>query len=76
MDVLYKCQCSATEFSVHVRARTENEDVADWMAELTRALTHDHRRRSPFCMSTKMDYVLVPLPENAPFLGGTPKLDS
>lgn len=76
--VSYRCRCTpqGVDAQFDVRARLEGEDVADWMDVMTTALGVDHARRSPWCNSTKTEYVKIPLPENAPFIGAAPKLDS
>lgn len=76
LNVPFKCRCMDAEGSVDVRYRQEGEDVADWMAVLQLAIGEDHRRRSPWCRSTTMEYAKIPAPDNAPFIGGRPKLDS
>lgn len=71
--VRYKCRCMTEEASVDVRYRGEHEDVKDWIVVvMSAALIEDHKRRSPLCRSTTMEYVKVPMPENSPMLGGRP----
>lgn len=76
MKILYKCACMPAEAEVEVAERRENEDILDWMHHVQMAIGVDHRKRSPICMATTMEHCKIPVPENAPFLGGKPKLDS
>jgi hypothetical protein len=73
----YKCRCMAQQVAVDVQERTEDQDVVDWVENTVgHAIGADHRARSPFCMATVMEFAKIPAPENAPFIGGAPKLDS
>lgn len=60
------------EGSFEVRHRHFNEDVLDWMEVMERALSADHRARSPLCRAVKTEYVKIPVPENAPGIGSKP----
>lgn len=75
--IRYKCRCLPAEASFEIPAREADEDIADWMRErVGPALHRDHLRRSPDCRATATEYVKIPAPENAPFLGAAPRLDS
>lgn len=77
MRVLYRCKCMDGEAGVEVRNRIEGEDVVYWVEQVVgAAVGADHRSRSPMCPSSTMEYVKIPAPENAPFIGGKPRLDS
>lgn len=75
--IRYKCACMAEEATVQVRERQEGTDIVDWVeGVMGLALAADHKRRSPDCRRPRTEYVKIPAPENAPFIGGSPKLDS
>lgn len=70
MQVLYKCACMAAEASVEVPERKALEDVVYWVEQVAgRAISDDHRRRSPTCSRVKMEYAKIPLEEGAPGVG-------
>lgn len=72
IEVRYRCHCMDAEVTVRVRARTEGEDIIDWMRMVQVNVGADHSFRSPRCTATNMIYLKVPAPENAPFIGGKP----
>lgn len=76
MDILYKCTCMTAEVSVAVPDRQKDEDIRDWMLKVGIAISADHQIRNPICGATSMEYAKIPMPENAPFIGGKPKMDS
>jgi hypothetical protein len=49
MQIIYKCDCMATEVRVEMRERGDNEDIVAWVIEAKQALKLDHARRSPSC---------------------------
>lgn len=77
MKIIYKCRCMATEAHVEVRDRREDEDILEWMESAVQpTLGAYHIRTSPWCRSTVSEYVKIPMPENSPFIGGKPRMDS
>lgn len=77
LTIRYKCRCLPAEATFEARARAPDEDIADWMRGVIQpGLYRDHLRRSPDCAAVKTEYVKIPAPENAPFLGASPRLDS
>lgn len=75
--VSYKCTCMQDEGSFLVRDRTAVENAVEWVeGPMAKALGADHRRRSPTCTASKVEYVKIPMPENAPYLGGAPVLNA
>jgi hypothetical protein len=63
--------------SFSVRARKAEEDVVAWMENcVLPALGQHHMGRSPFCRANAVEYLKIPAPENAPFIGGKPVLHS
>ena len=59
-----------------VPIRSAGEDISEWMNKVRIAITEDHHKRNALCIQTKMEYVKIPVPENAPYLGAEPKLNS
>lgn len=75
IEVRYKCLCMAEEAVVCLPYRSDDEDVVTWVRETVGWLiSSDHARRSPSCMQTCVEYVKIPMPENAPYIGGRPEL--
>jgi len=75
--IKYRCACMVAEAEFDVRERREDEDQGDWMdACILPAMIAAHGLQSPLCREDKVEYVKIPVPENAPFLGAAPKLDS
>lgn len=73
----YKCACLQDEATFQVRDRRDGEDVVAWVqGPLTAALAADHHARSPSCRAGATEYVKIPAPENADYLGGPVRLDS
>lgn len=67
----------SAEALVEVEPRTEDQDVVLWVeCFVAAAISADHTARSPGCISKTMTYVKIPVPENVPFVGGTPRLHS
>ena len=77
IEIRWKCRCLLKEASLRIEARTAGQGVVEWMDEVVRPLlTTAHQRRSPMCSSDRLTYLKIPTPDNAPFLGAQPKLDS
>ena len=73
LEVHYKCQCMAAEACVRIPYRAEDRDVVEWMEDdVISAVSADHAARSPLCRATAVEYLKVPIPENAPHVGGKP----
>jgi hypothetical protein len=77
MLIPYKCRCMKDEVTIECRDRAEGEGIVEWLEGPAAAtISADHERRSPLCASRVMEYVKIPISENAPFLAGKPRLDS
>lgn len=77
IQIPYKCRCMTEEATVSVPARRADVDIVTWVQlTVVGAVTVDHRRRSPLCRSTTMEFIKIPAPENAPHIGGEPRLDA
>jgi hypothetical protein len=67
IEIHYKCHCMPSEVSLLVRERTAEESVVEWMESVARpALGVDHATRSPLCMSSKMEYLKIPVDDDTP----------
>lgn len=72
----YKCCCFAEEVSVSIPPRRADEKVEEWMSLCVQpALYLDHRVRSPLCKESTVEYLKIPMPENAEFIGAQPKVN-
>lgn len=73
MHVRYKCICMAEEATVQVRYRHDDEDVVHWIEQVVgRAIGEHHAAVSPLCRATTTQYIKLPLPAAAPYVGGKP----
>lgn len=67
IELRYKCYCSPEERVLAVREREPGEDIRRWMKQIAvPQLTADHRKRSPLCQSAAMEYMKIPMDEDAP----------
>lgn len=67
IELRYKCHCMPSEVDLMVRERTASEGVVEWMESVARpALTDDHQRRSPLCMSNAVEYLKIPFDNDVP----------
>lgn len=58
MNVSYKCTCMAKEVTVAVPDRPDEQDIVDWVGvTAANALGEDHRKRSPHCPATKVEFM-------------------
>lgn len=71
--VRYKCGCMPEEAAFEMPARRFNEDIADFMDRMKKWLGEDHSLRSPFCRSSKTEYVKLPVPEDGRGIGSSPQ---
>ena len=63
----------AAEACVRIPYRDGSRDVVEWMeGEVGGAIARNHAARSPLCLATAMEYCKIPVPENAPHIGGKP----
>lgn len=77
MKVTYKCVCMTAEAEIEVTSRPADADVVLWVeAAVAGAIAVDHSARSPRCMATAMEYVKIPVDEDAPGIGVKPPLAS
>lgn len=76
IKVVYKCACMNKEASVDVPFRRADEDIHAWFENcVQQAIFLDHRKRSPLCRATATEYVKIPAPESAPFIGAKPQVN-
>lgn len=61
IDVVYKCHCMSKEATLPIAARNRNEDILDFMGRIGVAIGNDHRKRSPLCKATHMEYAKIPI---------------
>ncbi len=61
-EVIYKCRCMKEEAKLEIPARRDDEEIGSWMNILQAALTVDHRKRSPLCVRTAMEYAKIYVP--------------
>lgn len=72
ISVVYTCGlCDVTDATVQLPARDSEQDLLEWMNQLTAAIQADHLRRSPGCFARKIRHVKIPI-ANAEWVGGPP----
>jgi hypothetical protein len=71
--IRYKCSCMQDEAAFDMPARRFNEDTIDFMGRVTKWLSDVHSQRSPFCRTSKCEYVKIPVPEDGRPIGSSPK---
>lgn len=69
-EIEYKCSCMSAAASIHVVPRDQAEDIREFMTRVQAALGADHRRRSPFCAATTVEYAKIPV--DGDLIGGAP----
>jgi hypothetical protein len=57
------------EVTLHMPARSMQEDVIDFVERMQRDIGVDHRKRSPLCMATKLEYAKIPLDKDVDRVG-------
>jgi hypothetical protein len=71
--VHYKCACMKAEAEVLAPARAPDESVTFWVEQTVGwAVSTHHMRNSPHCPLRVMDYVKIPVPDAAPYVGAPP----
>lgn len=60
IEIHYKCHCLKQEATVWVKPRGDTEDIRLFMDRAARAISEDHRGRSPLCQSATMEYAKIP----------------
>lgn len=72
LDVSYWClTCGIVQAVVPVRYREAGEDVAAWMKDVVIVeLSKDHAQRSPWCRTTTLSSIKIPMPAGTTFIGG------
>jgi hypothetical protein len=64
------------EQTFYVLDRSPDESILHWMELVVRpALNMDHKNKSPFCIRGAVEYLKIPFPEGANFLGEKPKMN-
>jgi len=72
IECKYSCfQCGVYRQSVIVPARG-TEDVKVWLDQAAYIMSRDHDKRSPGCRITKLDEVMIPMPDATSKVGGVP----
>jgi hypothetical protein len=68
----YTCgTCGIAEREVDVVQRRKDEGVLHWMdVVVVSTIAVDHRRTSPYCQSTKMSQIEIPLSDTTGPVGG------
>jgi hypothetical protein len=71
ITIRYTCAlCGLIKVEVPVRVRGE-EDIVTWLETVAMvAISADHRHRSPFCQSKRLDSMEVPMPPGVQTVGG------
>lgn len=71
IEIRYKCSCLSAEVSLNVPARRgPAHDVKAWMDDVVAVrISADHRKRSPTCPSTTMEFVKIPVPPGSDYVG-------
>jgi hypothetical protein len=71
IEIIYKCVCMADEVKLDVPARRgPSVDVTLWVEDVVGVkVGEDHRQRSPRCLSTKMEFLKIPLPRDTGYVG-------
>jgi hypothetical protein len=64
--IRYKCSCMKDEVAFDMPARRFNEDLERFMPRMQKWLGEDHAQRSPFCRTSKTEYVKMEMPEGRP----------
>lgn len=58
------------EVSLDVDARRPGQEINEWLdGVVIPAFTADHKKRSPLCQATKLDYLKLPVPEDGCRIG-------
>lgn len=77
MKLQYKCKCLVNEVEIEVRERLPDEIIVHWVETVVGyAIGNDHNNRSPTCREKTVEYVKIPVPENAPYIGSKPRMNS
>ncbi len=70
VKIRYKCACLQDEVTLDIQARRPHQDIAEWMENIvTPALGVDHRKRSPICQATAVEYLKLAVPEDGRNIG-------
>jgi hypothetical protein len=71
IDCMYSCAiCGIEKAHVKVGARTEGQDLKEWLESVAAAaLSSDHARRSPDCRPPTLTEVYIPV-TGAKMIGG------
>lgn len=77
MKIIYKCTCMDAERQIEVMDRPEDGDLILWMNLVVGgSISCDHTARCPRCPSETMEYVKIPVDENADGIGMKRKMSS
>lgn len=73
----YKCRCMGAEREISVPARPENGDLILWLEHVVGGtILVYHRAEKPNCQAVEMEYVKIPVDEDAEGLGMKPHMSS
>lgn len=77
MKIMYKCRCLLLEREVEVPERPRDGDLIVWVQYVVGGcVLMDHSTVSPYCKQQEMEYVKIPVDENAEGIGQKPHLAS
>lgn len=77
MIIMYKCHCMDAERQVQVTERPHNGDLILWMeCVVAGTIRVHHHAENPRCTYDTMEYVKIPVDENAEGIGQKPRLAS
>lgn len=71
VEIIYTCgQCQVIEASVMMRPRGANENILEWMHDLTSLLQEHHIDHSPNCRAKSFSIVKIPFAPGSSRVGG------
>lgn len=77
MKIMYKCTCMPAEREIDVTERPPGSDLIMWVeCVVGGTISLDHQARNPACRNNIMEYVKIPVDENAEGIGEKPRLSS
>lgn len=66
MQIWYKCACLEEEVPLDVPNRLPQTNVVTWVeGPVAGCISFDHHERSPRCLSSEMEYVRIPMDNDA-----------
>ena len=72
VEIGWKCKCMAAEATLLVPERRPAHDVVAWVQDVVaHRIAAEHRRLSPACWETTMEFVKIHVPPSG-LVGGSP----